>query len=94
VLGTHSSIDGYITSLKTNTYGDVFPAGIGGTYNTYFCDYSYCPKTSSEFVAIRSGATNSYASGIAMYETSMGATGSSTNIGSRLAYRGEYEIIS
>ena len=83
-----TSSDQWITGVAHGKYMDVIPVGTAnGSSSTYYCDKYYI-STASSRVVFR-GYYNSHAhGGVSCADAGNDASNSSSNIGSRLAFRG------
>ena len=87
-----------ICRVRNGRFADVVPSRVVtianlSSYNTYFCDGNYYAAETGRCV-FRSGYSATYGnSGIVYVSTSNAAARSNGNNGSRLAFRGEFEIV-
>jgi hypothetical protein len=87
---TAGSSNGWINKLLLSENLDLIPTNVGGADTTYYCDYYY--QNSGVRVVARSCSYAVSYGGVAFVDASYAASNTYTNIGSRLAFRGEIEI--
>ena len=85
------SISNFTKSMLFGNNIDLIPIGTGGSSTTGFCDYYYT-STSGSSTVLRSGSGNSLSGGISNIEIYVPET-NGNSIGTRIAFRGEYEIL-
>lgn len=81
--------DGWITNVaaESGPFFDMVPTNIGGSETTHYSDYYY-QSSGSALVLARSYDSSSTDGGVACAYASDGASSTSSNYGSRLAFRG------
>ena len=83
-----TSSDQWITGVAHGKYMDVIPVGTAnGSSSTYYCDKYYI-STASSRVVFRGYSDSNASGGVSCANASHDASHSSSNIGSRLAFRG------
>lgn len=82
------------TKLQFGTNGDVLAKKIidDGNYNKGFCDYGRVSSTAG-YVARRSSYAANLSGGLACFDVNYGAGYVFAHVGSRLLYKGDYEIV-
>lgn len=81
--------DGWITNIKAEEgpFFDMVPTAVGGSETTHYSDYYY-QSSSSSLVLARSYSGSWTDGGVAYANAGSDASDTSSNIGSRLAFRG------
>ena len=74
-------------AAENGPYFDVVPTAVGGSETTYYSDH-YWQATGGPFCLLRSFYSSDSYGGVSIAHAYYAASGSSTNIGSRLAFRG------
>lgn len=94
-VGTSPTGNGYKKEIVRNKYGDIFTSAIGGGSTTYFCDYHYRAVAAGTTYGFRSGGASTYSSSAGFGSLASDAAPgiSDANIGSRLTYCNEPQII-
>lgn len=89
--GTQVGTDGYITKMLFGANIDLIPVEASGSATTGFCDYNY--YDAGTHVVLRSYSYSNARGGVAFVNTSSSSSNTSSDYGSRLAFRGEYVIV-
>ena len=81
--------DGWITNVaaENGPFFDMVPTGVGGSETTHYSDY-YLQSSGSSLVLARSSYGSGSFGGVACVYACSDASGTSSRIGSRLAFRG------
>lgn len=87
-----------ICRVRNGRFADIVPSRAVtianlNSYNTYYCDGVYYAAELGRCVSRSGNSATSGSSGIACVSASFGATRSNGVYGSRLAFRGEFEIV-
>lgn len=90
--GTGGSSDKWTSKLLFGENIDLIPTEGSGSETTGFCDY-YNQSSSNSRMVMRSSANASTANGVAYVGVNYDSSRTLANCGSRLAYRGDYQII-
>ena len=89
-MGDMPRTDGYIKKIIGGEHGIIMPAEVGGSSNTYFCDYFYTniPATSEAQRGVLLGgrAYNGAAAGLSCASANDAASIAGAGIGSRLCF--------
>ena len=84
--------DGYISKIAVGKHLDVICKVASGSATTGFCDYYYQSSSSSRVVQRSYSSSNTFG-GVAFASADIASSSSSSFVGSRLAFRGEYVIL-
>lgn len=87
---TGASSNNWIRWMLLSENLDLIPTDVGGSETTYYCDYYY--QNLGVRVVARSFSYASSYGGVAFVLAFSAASDASSNIGSRLAFKGEIEI--
>lgn len=90
---TRLTSDGYIKTEILGEYFDLFPTAVGGGSTSYWCDYFYQNAASGQLVLWGGSATYGPVCGLACASSGNAFSGSHANVGARLAYYGDLEIV-
>mgnify|MGYP000952645075 CR=1 FL=1 len=89
-MGDMPRTDGYIKKIIGGEHGIIMPAEVGGSSNTYFCDYFYTniPATSEAQRGVMLGGAVSYGAdaGLSYASTYSTASSAAASFGSRLCF--------
>lgn len=89
-MGDISRTDGYVKKIIGGEHGVIMPVEVGGSSNTYFCDYFYTniPATSeAQRVVLLGGYAHAGAlAGLSCAHTGYAASAATASIGSRLCF--------
>ncbi len=83
----------YITKKLLGEYWDALPTAVGGGSNTYYCD-GYRDASGGQLLLVGGYASHGSRCGLAFASSDGGFSISGTNIGARLAFYGDPELVS
>ena len=83
----------YVTKMQLGEYWDMIPVAVGGGSATYYCD-GYWDASGGELLLVGARADDGARCGVSSAFSYDGFSFSGTNIGARLAFYGEPEIVS
>ena len=91
---TAGSSNGYITTIIHGEYADITPISVsGGSSTTYYADYYYQSTGSRYRILFRSGnSDNGSYCGVFVADASVGSSGWSASVGSRLGFYGKIVV--
>lgn len=85
--------NGWIKTIAQGKYGDVLPTSNGGSETTYYSDYSWFNPTANR-IFLRSGhSAGGSRCGVFVAYASDASSGSSANVGARLAFYGKIVVV-
>lgn len=87
-----STASGWVSKLTWGTYGDMIPKEFLGSETTHFCDYCYLSNQGWR-VVMRSRDAAGGGCGFATFDGRSDSGISSIDIGSRIQYRGNIQVI-
>lgn len=94
VCSVQSASGAYVKSMECGEFWDMIAQNVtGGGSTTYYCD-GYYAATTGQLLAVGGHATNGARCGLAFASSDGAFSSSRTNIGARLAFYGEPEIVS
>ncbi len=80
------------TAMELGEYWDMIPQAVGGNTSSYYCD-GYWASTGGELLSVGGNAINGASCGVSSAISSNGFSISWADIGSRLAFYGDTEIV-
>lgn len=85
--------NGWTKAVAQGKYGDVVPTAHGGSETTYYSDYSWFNPTGNRIFLRSGGSVHGSHCGVFVASASSASSGSSTNVGARLAFYGKIVVV-